>query len=179
MSDPARRVVAGASIVLAAVAAAIAAAMAWEFVISPLNDQTLSSASVIQSSSGDAIFVALVAAGLSALVIASVVASWSDRLRHGVRVAAAGVMTIAGCASALLLDPASASLQARFMVYPHSEGGTVTVRLFTPWIERLSTLSWLYAACGAGMALTAVVAIALNRGTSHRHQSRPAVTPVG
>jgi hypothetical protein len=179
MSDSARRVVAGASVVLAAVGAIIAAAIAWEFVTSPLNDDTLSSASAIQSFSGDAVFVALVAAGLSALVIASVAASWSDPVRLGVRVAAAGVMAIAGCASALLLDPASASLQARFMVYPHNEGMTIMAQLFTPWIERLSALSWLYAACGAGIVLTTVAAVVLSRGMLHRHRSRPAATSAG
>ncbi len=179
MSDSAKRIVAGASIVLAAVAAAIAAAMAWEFLTSPLNDDTLSSASAIQSFSGDAIFVALVAAGLSALVIASALAAWSDRLRLVVRLAAGSIMALAGCASALVLDPASASLQARFMVYPHGEGVTVTARLFTFWIERLSTLSWLYTACAAGIVLTTVVAIVLSRGTLRRHRSCSAATPVG
>jgi len=176
MSDSTRRSYTLVTLVLALLAAGVAAALALTFVTSPLNDETLSSAVAVQSSVGDAVFAALVAAALSALVIASLYASWRPAVRLGVRLAAAGLMTAAGIVSALTLDPASASLQARFKIYAHGEGRAVLLRLFTPWVERLAALSWLYAACGVGLLLVTVMVALQSRHVVHRARSRSATS---
>jgi len=177
MSDSTRRSFTAASLVLAIIAAAVAAVLALESLTSPLNDATLSSSVAIQSSAGDAVLAALVATALSALAITSLVASWSQPVRLSVRLAAAVIMTAAGCIAALMLDPASASLQARFMVYPHGEGMAARLHLFTPWIERLAALSWVYAACGAGLLLVTVVGAVASRSGVRRRHPRSVATP--
>jgi hypothetical protein len=79
-------------------------------------------------------------------------------------------MTAGGLLAALTLDPESLDLQSRFGVYPHGEGRDVLLGLFTPWVERMATLSWLYAACGAALlALTLVAALASRQ---HERQAR-------
>ena len=132
------------------------------------DDPTLSAQVAVQASAGDAVFAALVTAGLSALVVVSLYASWQPRLQLAVRFTCAALMTAAGLLAALALDPASADLQSRFGVYAHGEGRDVLLGLFTPWVERMATLSWLYAACGAALlALTLVAALA-----SREHERR-------
>ena len=39
--------------------------------------------------------------------------------------------------------------------------------LFTPWDERLATLAWLYAACGAGLLLVTALAALASRARRH------------
>ena len=179
MSDSTQRSYTLVTLVLALLAAGVAVASTFTYLTSPLDDRTLSPAVAVQSSVGDAAFAALVAAALSALVVASLCASWGPVVRLGVRLAAACLMIGTGIVSALTLDPASAGLQARFMIYAHGEGRAVSLRLFTPWVERLATLSWLYAACGVGLLLvTGMVAIQsrvfVNGARSRSATSRPA-----
>ena len=163
MADSPRRGVTLASLILALLAAGVAAALAAVYLTSPLDDPTLSSRVAVQASAADAVFAALVAAALSALVVVSLYA-WRPLLRVAVRLACAALMAIAGIFAALSLDPASADLQSRFGVYAHGEGRDVLLGLFAPWVERLATLAWLYAACGASLlALTLVVALASRR----------------
>jgi hypothetical protein len=127
----------------------------------------------VQASAGDAVFAALVAAALSALVIVSLYA-WRPSLRVAVRLACAALMAIAGIFAALSLDPASADLQSRFGVYAHGEGRDVLLGLFAPWVERMATLSWLYTACGASLlALTLIAALVSHR--RHGQQARSVV----
>ncbi len=112
------------------------------------------------------------AAALSALVIVSLYASWRSGVRVAVRLACAGLMTAAGLAAALTLDPASADLQSRFGIYAHGEGRELLLALFTPWVERMAALSWLYAACGAALlVLAAVAALASRRARSRQPRS--------
>jgi hypothetical protein len=177
MSDSTRTGFTLVTLVLALLAAGVAAVLALTFLTSPLDDQTLSSAVAVESLAGDAVFVAMVAAALSALVIAGLFASWRPSVRLAVRFGAAGLMTAIGITAALTLDPASASLQARFMVYPHAEGGTQLLRLFTPWIERLAALSWVYTACGTGLLIFTVLGVLASLGARRRH-SRTAARAV-
>ena len=163
MSDSPRRGFTLITLVLALLAIGVAAALAITFLTSPLDEASLSTAGVVERSAGEAVFAALAAALLSGLVIASLYASWRPSVRVAVRLACAGLITIAGLAAALTLDPASASLQARFGVYAHGEGREVLLSLFTPWVERLATLAWLYAACGAALLVLAVVAALASR----------------
>ncbi len=174
MADSPRRGFTLASLILALLAAGVAAALAAVYLTSPLDDPTLSSQVAVQASAGDAVFATLVAAALSVLVIVSLYASWRASLRVGVRLACAVLMAIAGIFTALSLDPASADLQARFGVYAHGEGRDVLLGLFAPWVERMATLSWLYAACGASLlALTLVAALVSHR--RHGQQARSVV----
>jgi hypothetical protein len=155
-----RRIAAIATVVLAVAGAVIAAAALWAFVSSPLDDPTLSASAAVQSSSGDAAFLAFVAVTVCALVIASHAASWTNRTRILVRTLAGAVMVAVGVAAGLLLAPSSEGLQARFMVYPHGEGMAARAHAFTTWIEQLSFYSWAYAACGAAI-LVAMLVVAL------------------
>jgi hypothetical protein len=171
MADSPRRGFTLASLILALLAAGVAAALAVVYLTSPLDDPTLPAQVAVQASAGDAVFAALVAAALSALAAASLYASWRPRVRLSVRLACAALMTAAGLLAALALDPASAGLQSRFGVYAHGEGQGVLLGLFTPWVERMAALSWLYAACGAALlALTLVAALALNRQRGQQPQ---------
>jgi hypothetical protein len=171
MADSPRRGFTLASLILALLAAGVAAALAAVYLTSPLDDTTLSSQVAVQASAGDAVFAALVAAALSALVIVSLYAPWRPVLQLAARLACAALMAIAGIFAALSLDPASADLQSRFGVYAHGDGREVLLGLFTPWVERMATLSWLYAACGAAfLALTLVAALAAHR--QHDRQAR-------
>ena len=170
MADSPRRGFTLVSLILALLPAGVAAALAVVYLTSPLDDPTLSAQVAVQASAGDAVFTALVAAALSALAVASLYASWRPRVCLGVRLGCAALMTAAGLLAALTLDPASADLQARFGVYAHGEGRDLLLGLFTPWIDRMAALSWLYAACGAALlALTLVAALA-----SHRQHARQA-----
>lgn len=170
MADSPRRGFTLASLVLALLAAGVAAALAAVYLTSPLDDPTLSAQVAVQASAGDAVFAALVAVALSALVIASLYASRRPRARRAVRLACAALMTAGGLLAALTLDPESLDLQSRFGVYAHGEGRDVLLGLFTPWVERMATLSWLYAACGAALlALTLVAALASRQ---HERQER-------
>jgi len=172
MADSPRRGFTLPMLLFALLAAGVAAALALSYLTSPLDDETLSSAATVQSSAGDAVFAALVAAALSALVIASLYASWRPRVRLVVRLACAGLMTAAGLVAALTLDPANADLQARFGVSAHGEGREVLLGLSTPWVERMAALSWLYAACGAALlVLAAVTALAARRERSQQTRS--------
>jgi hypothetical protein len=169
MADSPRRGFTLASLILALLAAGVAAALAAVYLTSPLDDPMLSSQVAVQASAGDAVFAALVAAALSALVIVSLYA-WRPSLRVAVRLTCAALMAIAGIFAALSLDPASADVQSRFGVYAHGEGRDVLLGLFAPWVERMATLSWLYAACGASLlALTLVAAL-----VSHRRDGQQA-----
>ena len=164
MADSPRHGFILASLILALLAAGAAAALAAVYLTSPLDDPTLSAQVAVQASAGDAVFAALVAAALSALAVASLYVSWRPRLRLAVRLTCAALMTVAGLFAALALDPASADLQSRFGVYAHGEGRDLLLGLFTPWVERMAALSWLYAACGAALlALTLVAALASHR----------------
>ncbi len=171
MSDSPRRGFTLITLVLALLAAGVAAALAITFLTSPLDEASLSTAGVVDRSAGEAVFAAIAAALLTGLVIASLYASWRPSVRVAARLACAGLITIAGVAAALALDPASASLQARFGVYAHGEGREVLLSLFTPWVERLATLAWLYAACGAVLLL--VTALAALASRARRHDSLP------
>jgi hypothetical protein len=170
MADSPRHGVTLASLILALLAVGVAVALAAVYLASPLKDPTLSSQVAVQASAGDAVFAALVAAALSALVIVSLYASWRPSRKVAVRLACATLMAIAGVFAALSLDPASADLQSRFGVYAHGEGRDLLLGMFTPWVERMATLSWLYAACGAALlALTLVAALASRQ---HQRQAR-------
>jgi len=171
MSDSPRRGFTVVTLVLALLAAGVAVALTITFLASPLDEASLSTAGVVDQSAGDAVFAALVAALLSALVIASLYASWRPAARLALRLAAAGLITVAGVAAARTLDPASARLQARFMIYAHGEGREVLLGLFTPWVERLATLAWLYAVCGVGLLLVTALAVLASR--ARRHHSLP------
>jgi len=176
MADSPRRGFTLASLILALLAAGVAAAPAAVYLTSPLDDPTLSAQIAVQASAGDAVFAALVAAALSALIVASLYATWRSHVRLTVRLTCAALMTAAGLFAALALDPTSADLQARFGVYAHGEGRDVLLSLFTPWVERMATLSWLYAACGAALlVLTLVVALkSQQRERRAGHVARPA-----
>jgi hypothetical protein len=172
MADSPRRGFTLASFILALLGAGVAAALAAVYLTSPLDDPTLSSQVAVQASAGDAVFATLVAAALSTLVIVSLYASWRPFLRIAVRLACAALMAIAGIYAALSFDPASADLQSRFGVYAHGEGRDVLLGLFAPWVERMATLSWLYAACGVSLlALTLVVALASRRERNRQPRS--------
>jgi hypothetical protein len=174
MADSPRRGFTLASLVLALGAAGLAAALAAVYLTSPLDDPTLSAQVPVQASAGDAVLAALVAAALSAIAVASLYASWRPRVRLAVRFICAALMTVAGLLAALTLDPASSDLQARFGVYAHGEGRDLLLGLFTPWVERMAMLSWLYAACGAALlALTLVDALASRR--QHARQAQGVV----
>ena len=164
MADSPRRGFTLTVLLIALLAAGVAAALALTYLASPLDDETLPSAAVaVQSSAGDAVFAALVAAALSALVIASLYAAWRPGVRALVCLTGAGLMTAAGLAAVLALDPASADLRSRFGIYAHGEGREVLLALFTPWVERMAALAWLYAACGAALFVLAVVAALASR----------------
>ena len=158
MADSPRRGFTLASLVLALLAAGVAVALAAVYLTSPLNEASLSTAGVVDRSAGEAVFAVVVAAALSTLAVASLYASWRSRVRVTVRLACAALMTAAGLFAALALDPASADLQSRFGVYAHGEGRDLLLGLFTPWVERMATLSWVYAACGAALLALALVA---------------------
>jgi hypothetical protein len=167
MSDPMKRRFTLVSLAFALLAVAAACVAAFVYMTSPLDDETFSSAVAVQSFVGGAVFVVFAAAALCALVIDSLFATWRRTVRLGVRFAAAGLMTAVGVLAGVMLDPASAGLQERFMVLPDAEGGLLRLRAFTPWIDRLAALSWAYAACGAALVLvTTLVVFAPRRGGS-------------
>ncbi len=168
MADSPRHGITLASLILALLAVGVAVALAAVYIASPLDDPTLSAQVAVQASVGDAVFAALVAAALSALVIASLHASWRPRLRVAVRLTCPALMTVAGLLAALTLDPASPDLQARFGVYAHGEGRDLLLGLFTPWVERMAALSWLYAACGASLLTLTLVITLASRRERHR-----------
>jgi hypothetical protein len=170
MSASAQRYLAGFSGVAAAVAAGSALAAAWEFLHSPFGQM-----SAPDLYAADAVFWALVAVALCALVIASLLASWQERVRLGVRLAVGCVMAVSGCAVALLLDPASLRLQDWLGLQNLREQNDLHTDFFAPWVERLAALSWVYAGCGVAVVLSTIV-LALIAAHMERSLTRPTPT---
>jgi hypothetical protein len=177
MADSPRRGFTLASLVLALVAAGVAAALAAVYLTSPLDDPTLSAQVAVQTSAGDVVLAALVAVALSAISVASLYAAWRRRVRLAVRFTCAALMAAAGLLAALTLDPASANLQSRFGVYAHGEGRDQLLGLFTPWVDRMAMLSWIYAACGLALLALTLLAILMSQ-RQHGRQSRGVVRAV-
>jgi hypothetical protein len=78
---------------------------------------------------------------------------------------------------ALLAAGVAAVLALTFLTSPLDEGGTQLLRLFTPWIERLAALSWVYTACGTGLLIFTVLGVLASLGARRRH-SRTAARAV-
>lgn len=163
MSASGQHFLAGLAAFTAVLAIAAALAAAWEFLHSPFGRQ-----SVPDLYAADAVFWVLLAVALAALVIASLVASWRERLRVGVRLTAGALMAASGSVVALLLDPSSPRLQDWLGLYSLRMQGDLDTAFFAPWVERLSALSWLHAACGMVVVLATVVSalIAAQAGRS-------------
>lgn len=170
MSASPQRFLARLSAVAAVLAMASALAAAWQFLHSPFGKM-----SPADLYAADAVFWALVAVALGALVIASLLASWRERARLGVRLAAGCVMAAAGCAVALLLDPSSLRLQDWLGLQSLREQDALGTVVFAPWVERLAALSWVYAACGVAVVLSTLVLALVAAQTQHSF-TRPRTT---